>query len=264
LSYVSLPDVDLWVDQVGAGDDLLFIAGLGDEGTCWAGQAAELSASYRVTTFDNRAVGRSTVPEGEYQIVDFAEDTAAMMQALGISGAHVVGSSMGGAIAQELALRHPDLVRSLVLHGTWCASDRHFQEEVRGWQMLARAAATPRDFFMAVNVWFLAPRLYDEGTIDEWAAEAHSNPHAQSVDAFCRSAEALLSHDTRDRLHQIRCPTLVTVGSLDICTPPRLARQLADLIPGSELRVLEGAGHMPYVEDPPAFTTVVREFLQDK
>ena len=150
---------------------------------------------------------------------------------------------MGGAIAQELALRHPDLVSTLVLHGTWCVSDRHFQEEVRGWQMLANAAPTPHDFFVAVNVWFLAPRIYDEGTIDDWAADADDNPHAQSVDAFCRSAEALLTHDTQDRLHRIECPTLVTVGSLDICTPPRRAQQLVDLIQGAELYVFEGGSH---------------------
>jgi pimeloyl-ACP methyl ester carboxylesterase len=264
VTYISVPGVDLWVDQVGSGDDLVFIAGLADEGSCWAGQAAELSDSYRVTTFDNRAVGRSSTPEGDYHIVDFAEDTAAMMQALGIPSAHVVGSSMGGAIAQELALRHPDLVRSLVLHGTWCVSDRHFQEEVRGWQMLARAAPTPHDFFVAVNVWFLAPRIYDQGTIDDWAADADRNPHAQTMDAFCRSAEALLAHDTRDRLHRIACPTLVTVGSLDICTPLRHSQQLADLVGGAELHVFDGAGHMPYVEDPPVFTAVVRRFLRDK
>ncbi len=264
MTLISIGNLDLWVDQVGHGPDVLFIAGLADEGSCWAEQAAELSDSYRVTTFDNRAVGRSSTPDGEYSIAQFAEDAAALMKVLGIPRAHVVGSSMGGAIAQELALRYPDLVSTLVLHGTWCVSDRHFQEEVRGWQMLARAAPTPHDFFVAVNVWFLAPRIYDEGTIDDWAADAVANPHAQSVDAFCRSAEALLTHDTRDRLHRIECPTLVTVGSLDICTPPRCAEQIADHIQGAELYVFEGAGHMPYVEDPHAFTAVVRAFLCDR
>ena len=263
MTHISVPGVDLWVEQTGSGDDVVFVAGLADQGSCWAEQVAELSDSYRITTFDNRAVGRSSTPDGEYRIVDFAEDTAAMMRELGISRAHVVGSSMGGAIAQELALGHPGLVRSLVLHGTWCVSDRHFREEVRGWQMLARGAPTPHDFFVAVNVWFLAPRIYDEGIIDEWAFGADGDPYAQSVDAFCRSAEALLAHDTRDRLHQISCPTLVTVGSLDICTPERLARQLAQLIPGAELHIIEGAGHMPYVEDPAVFTAVVRRFLRD-
>jgi len=264
MSQVSVPAAELWVKQTGHGDDVLFIAGLADEGSCWAGQADDLSDDYRVTVFDNRGVGRSSTPDGEYHIADFALDAVELMNALGIASAHVIGSSMGGAIAQELALLYPERVRSLVLHGTWCATDVYFREAVRGWQLLARAAESPREFFLAVNVWFVAPYIYDDGTIGEWASAAEQNPYPQSVDAFCRSAEALLGHDTRDRLGQISCPTLVTVGSLDICTPSRLARELVELIPGSRLHVFEGAGHMPYVEDPPVFTSVIRRFLSEQ
>jgi pimeloyl-ACP methyl ester carboxylesterase len=264
VSRISVRGVDLWVDQAGDGDDLLFIAGLADEGSCWADQAADLSDSYRVTTFDNRGVGRSSTPEGAYQIIDFADDTLALMDALGIARAHVVGSSMGGAIAQELTLRCPERVKSLVLHGTWCASDAYFREAVRSWQILARGAPSQREFFLAVNVWFVAPYVYDDGTIEKWVSAAEESPHPQSVDAFCRSAEALLTHDTRARLGMVSCPTLVTVGSLDICTPPRFARQLVELIPGADMHVFEGAGHMPYLEDPSSFTAVVRRFLSGK
>ena len=250
------------MEQVGDGDDVLFIAGLADEGSCWAGQAAGLSDRYRVTVFENRGVGRSSTPGGPYHIVDFATDTVALMDELGIERAHVVGSSMGGAIAEELTLRAPGRVRSR------CCTARGVRRTrtcVRRSQLaaLARAASSTREFFLAVNVWFVAPFIYDDGTMEEWAEAAERNPHAQSVDAFCRSAEALLTHDTRDRLEQISCPTLVTVGSLDICTPPRFARELVDLIPGAPLHVFQGAGHMPYVEDPPVFTAVVRRFLSE-
>lgn len=264
MSHVSAGGVDLWAEQTGAGDDVLFIAGLADEGSCWAAQAADLSDSYRVTTFDNRGVGRSSTPDGDYRIVDFADDTLALMDALGIARAHVVGSSMGGAIAQELTLRNPERVRSLVLHGTWCKTDPYFREAVRSWQLLARGAPSQREFFLAVNVWFVAPYIYDDGTIERWATATEENLHPQSVDAFCRSAEALLTHDSRARLGQISCPTLVTVGSLDICTPRRFAEQLVELIVGAELHVFEGAGHMPYVEDPSRFTHVIRRFLSGK
>jgi 3-oxoadipate enol-lactonase len=254
----------LWVEQAGDGDDVLFIAGLADEGSCWASQAADLAAAHRVTTFDNRGVGRSSTPDGDYYIVDFAEDTVALMDALGIARAHVVGSSMGGAIAQELTLRHPERVSSLLLHGTWCATDSYFREAVRSWQLLARAAPSQREFFLAVNVWFVAPHVYNDGTMERWARDAEESPHPQSVDAFCRSAQALLTHDTRARLGQISCPTLVTVGSLDICTPRRFAEELVELIPDARLHVFEGAGHMPYIEDPPGFTQVVRRFLSEQ
>jgi len=261
LTSISVRGVDLWVEQVGHGPDVVFISGLADEANIWAGQVAELSDSFRVTTFDNRGVGRSSTPDGEYRIVDFAEDTVALMAELGITQAHIVGESMGGCIAQQLVLDHPSLVRSLIMHGTWCTTDRYFSETIRGWEMLARSAATPREFFVAVSVWFLAPRIYNEGTIDEWASEVGENPYAQSVDAFCRTSEALLYHDTRDRLKEITCPTLVTVGTRDICTPMRLARAIVDTIPGAQFYAIEGGGHMAFVEDPPTFNAVLKDFL---
>ena len=90
MSIVGANGVDLWVEQEGAGDDVLFIAGLADEGACWVDQVAGLRDRYRVTTFDNRGVGRSAAPPGEYRIADFAADTAALMDALGLDRKSVV------------------------------------------------------------------------------------------------------------------------------------------------------------------------------
>lgn len=131
----------------------------------------------------------------------------------------------------------------------------------RSWQALAPCCGTPAEFFLATSVWFVASWVYNSGTIDEWAAAASDNQHAQTTDAFCRTAEALISHDCSGRLGAISCRTLVTVGSLDICTPERYARELVQLIPGARLHVFEGAGHMPYVEEPDRFTEVVGQFL---
>lgn len=144
--------VRLWYEQEGSGEDVVFIAGLADEGSCWEPQRAALSDAYRVTTFDNRAVGRSSTPDGDYRIADLAADAVKLLDALQISRAHVIGSSMGGAIAQELVVRHPERVESLILHGTWAKTDRHFAEIVRGWQTLARASSTPAEFFVAASV----------------------------------------------------------------------------------------------------------------
>jgi pimeloyl-ACP methyl ester carboxylesterase len=213
-----------------------------------------------VTTFDNRGVGRSSTPDGEFRIADFAADTAALMDELGIQGAHVVGSSMGGAIAQELALAHPDSVRTLVLNGTWCRGDRFLHEIFRNWMWSAEKADSIRDFLVTVNLWCFAPRIWNEGTMDDWIAAAEESPHAQSVDAFCRSTEALIAHDSADRVGAIAAPTLITVGELDLVLPSRFSQELADRIPGSRMAVIPDVGHQPFQEVPADYNALLADF----
>lgn len=252
----------LWVEQDGEGDDVLFISGLADEGACWVDQVAGLHHRFRITTFDNRGVGRSAAPDGPFRIADFVADTAALMDRLGLERAHVVGSSMGGAIAQELALAEPGRVRSLVLNGTWCRGDRFLHEIFRSWMWSAEKADSIRDFLVAVNLWCFAPRIWNDGTMDEWLAAAEASPHQQSVDAFCRSAEALIGHDSADRISAIEAPTLVTVGALDLVLPPRFSAELVDRIPGSRLVVVRDAGHQPFQEVPEDYNRLLVEFWE--
>jgi pimeloyl-ACP methyl ester carboxylesterase len=252
--------VELWFEQEGEGEDVLFISGLADEGACWVDQVAGLTDRFRVITFDNRGVGRSATPPGDFEIADFAADTAALLDELGIGRAHVVGSSMGGAIAQELALARPDLVRSLVLNGTWCRGDRFLHEVFRNWIWSAQKADGIRDFLVAVNLWCFAPRIWNDGTMDGWLDEAEASPHAQSVDAFTRSAEALIRHDSADRIGAISAPTLVTVGELDLCLPERYSRAIVERVPGARLIVFRGAGHQPFQEVPDEYNRVLGEF----
>jgi pimeloyl-ACP methyl ester carboxylesterase len=262
MAITSANGVDLWVEQEGEGDDVLFISGLADEGACWVDQVAGLRDSYRLTTFDNRGVGRSSTPDGPFQIVDFAADTAALMDALGLERAHVVGSSMGGAIAQELALAHPDRVRSLVLNGTWCRGDRFLHEIFRNWMWSAEKADSIRDFLVTVNLWCFSPRIWNEGTMDGWIDAAEASPYAQSVDAFSRSSLALIGHDSADRVAAISAPTLVTVGQLDLVLPPRYSEALVQRIPNARLVVVADAGHQPFQEVPAEYNRLLDEFWQ--
>lgn len=257
---VGVGEVELYVEQEGAGPDVVFIAGLADEGACWADQVAGLRDRYRITTFDNRGVGRSSTPPGAYHIADFAADTVGLLDALGLDRVHLVGSSMGGAIAQEVAIGHPERVRSIVLNGTWCRGDRFLHEVFRNWIWCARKADSIRDLLVAVNLWCFSPRIWNEGIMDAWLEATAQSPYQQSVDAFCRSAEALLGHNTADRLASVRAPTLVTVGELDLVLPPRFSLAIAKRIAGARLVVIPQAGHQPFQELPQEYNRLLDEF----
>jgi pimeloyl-ACP methyl ester carboxylesterase len=262
VAIVNANGVDLWVEQEGEGDDVLFVSGLADEGACWVDQVGGLKDRYRVTTFDNRGVGRSSTPDGPFSIGAFAADTAGLMDELGLDRVHLVGSSMGGAIAQELALAHPERIRSIVLNGTWCRGDRFLHEIFRSWMWSAQKADSTRDFLVAVNLWCFAPRIWNDGTMDEWLAVAEESPYQQSVDAFCRSAEALIAHDSADRIADISASTLVTVGELDLVLPPRFSQELVERIPNARMLVIPEAGHQPFQEFPSDYNRLLDHFWQ--
>ena len=184
------------------------------------------------------------------------------MDALGIERAHVVGSSMGGAIAQELALAHPDKVRSLVLNGTYCRGDHFFREVIRSWQWAARKSDNLRDFLNVVNLWCFAPRIYNDGTMEEWLTAAEREPEravGRRLLPLGRRADRARQPTTASA--PIAVPTLVTVGELDLCLPERFGRELAGRIPGAQLEVIPEQGHQPFQEGPGRVQRAARRVL---
>jgi pimeloyl-ACP methyl ester carboxylesterase len=252
--------VDLHYVQAGAGDDVLLLCGLGDDVTAWNGQLGPFSERHRVTVVDNRGVGRSSLPDGEFTVRDMAADAAALCDAIGVGPAHVMGFSMGGAITQELAIARPDLTRSIVIVGSWAYSDRLFRTFIESSAYFAGIADDDRTFLMYFLASTYSKAVFEDGRVDAFCDAMLNNPYPQSTEAFQRTARAILDHDTRDRLGAIAVPALVLHGEEDIICPPRHSHEIARLIPGAKLIAVPEQAHQPFQEDPTAFNTMVAEF----
>ena len=258
--YIPAADVELWFEQRGRGPDVLLIAGLSDPAEAWEAQLAGLSDRYRVTAFDNRGSGRSPmIPEG-FTVADTADDAAALIRALGIESAHVAGFSGGSVTAQELALRHPELVRSLVLQSTWAGPDRYLLATAHAWEWMFAAAPSEREMLEAFFLWIYTPRAYADGLVDQIIDDACAFPHPQSPEAVLQQLHTWTGHDARARMHQISAPTLVLAGGDDVVTRPALGREVADLIPEAEFRLQPGEAHQPFQERPDEWNATVHEF----
>jgi pimeloyl-ACP methyl ester carboxylesterase len=192
-----------------------------------------------------------------------ADDAAGVLRSLGVERTHVMGFSGGSAIAQELALRHPATVRSLVLVGTYGRPDAYFTAMLAAWRRMVETAADERAMLEAFFLWVYTRRAHADGTVAAIIDEALAFPHPQSAEAFVAQVDAFDAHDALDRLHRIDVPTLVLAGGEDIATPPSLGRLVADRIPGAVFEVMEGEAHQPFQEVPERFNDRVAAFWRE-
>jgi pimeloyl-ACP methyl ester carboxylesterase len=260
---VKAGDVELWVERHGQGPDVLLIAGLGDPAEAWQPQLDGLADRYRLIAFDNRGAGRTPLSGGPLSATTMADDAGALLRTLEVPSAHVAGFSMGSAIAQELALRHPELVRSLVLMSTYARPDALFRSQLDFWRWLPEVAPSERAFFEGFFTWVYTPRAHADGSVHQIVEEALAFPHQQSVEAFQAQVDVCLAHDTADRLSEIAAPTLVLSGELDVILPPRFGRSVAAGIPNARFEIMPGEAHQPFQEVPDEFNARVDAFWRE-
>jgi pimeloyl-ACP methyl ester carboxylesterase len=256
-------DLEIYVQQVGQGPDVLLIGGLGDTVESWQFQLDGLAHSYRLTAFDNRGAGRTAMPEGPVSVEAMADDAAGVLRALDVPTAHVAGFSGGSIIAQELALRHPGLVRSLVLQSTWPVMDTYMRSWARFVRRLLETAPSERafleDFFLSIYT----ARAHNDGTVDAFIEEVLAFPHKQSTEDVQAFLDAFVDHDMTDRLAGIAVPTLVLAGGRDATSRPELCRAVAELIPGARLAVMQEEAHQPFQEAPGEWNARVDAFWRE-
>lgn len=257
-----LTHAELCYDEKGQGEPLLFLNGLSGDRLYWRGQLRAFGRAFRCLAVDNRDVGQSSYAAGPYTVGELAADIIELMDRLALPPAHVVGLSMGGAIAQELALAAPARVKSLVLVDTLARADEWFRGTLRAFELIRRQAGDTAGFFEGILPWWVSHRFFDDSDRASWLrALLRQNPHPQQLDGFLRQLDALGRHDATDRLGGLTCPVLVLAGEDDCVAPLRYSRQLQALIPQAQLTVLRGVGHAPPIEDPGRFNDRLAEFL---
>lgn len=261
--YIKAGELEIWTEQAGEGPDVLLIGGLGDTVESWQFQLDGLADRYRMTAFDNRGAGRTGMPEGQPTVEAMADDAAAVLRGLDISSAHVAGFSGGSIIAQELALRHPELVRSLVLQSTWPAMDQYLKTLARAIHWQAELAPDERAFLEFFFLLVYTPRAHNNGMVSQIIEDALAFPHQQSTADFLKFLDAFVVHETASRLGRINVPTLVLAGGVDPMTRPELGEDVARRIPGAQFEVMPEESHQPFQEVPDEWNARVDAFWQE-
>jgi 3-oxoadipate enol-lactonase len=251
----------LYYEVHGDGEPLLLVQGLAIDHFGWLAQVPEWSKHYKVVSFDNRDIGQSSYAEGPYELTDMAQDTLALADGLGLDTFHLLGLSMGGAIAQHIALTAPERVRTLTLCVTWGGSG--YWGELYG-ELLGTAFSrlTPEEGADNFMLLVLSEEFFqNREAVQAFRAAVLANPFPQRAEGFARQAAASGRHETRDRLGELQMPVHVIGAAHDRLVPVWKSEELARLMPDSKLTILDGAPHGVNWERAEDFNQTVLPFL---
>ena len=260
-ALVSIGHSSLYVERHGAGDPLLLVAGLGGSARFWQAQSAVFAAHFDVVLHDHRGIGRSSAGPIISNAGEMAEDVLRLMDALKIERAHLVGHSTGGAIGQHIALRAPERIISMVLSASWAGPTPLFVQTFYTRRDILINSG-PLNYYMvgtrlATPTWYLAPRFKNtQAYFKDRLAEF------PGLDVELGRLNAVMSHDLRHQLKDIRVPTFVIGAKDDQLTPPGLSEELAVLIPKAKLHLLEHGGHFCPHTVTEAYNAAVLDFLK--
>jgi aminoacrylate hydrolase len=256
----NLGDVEIYYESHGEGQPVLLVPGLGGVGAYWAPNLPAFSSRYRAIVHDHRGTGQSTHSTIAYSVDQMTEDLVRLMDHLKIERAHLVGHSTGGAIGQTLAATRPERLASLVIYASWTKADPFFRRVFEARRTLLTAAGAAA--YVRATPVFLYPDWWvnaNERLLEE--RERASIPAFPPAAIAASRIDAIVAFDRTADLGRIRTPTLVLCARDDILTPPYFSQELAQLIPGARLHLLEKGGHCASETVREAFEKVVLDFL---
>ena len=257
---ISIRDIEVNYEEAGKGIPLVMVHGLNGDLTGWVLIMPEFAKHYRTIALDARGHGGTGKPDQPYSIKGFSEDLYEFMRKLEIPKAHLFGMSMGGAIAQQFALDHPEMIRSLTLVSTFSYIDDHARKAFNRLKACLAEGGYPA-FFDEVAKLAFTPK-YIAANPGPIAELKEKRIRVNSPAAIGRATDACLALNLKNQILKIAIPTLVVSGRKDVFTPVHLAEQIHRSIRGSEWKILEGVGHNLYLESAPDLVQAVLVFLQ--
>jgi pimeloyl-ACP methyl ester carboxylesterase len=262
MPFTDAPGFRMAYETAGTGFPLLLINGLGGDRREWLFQVPAFARRFRVIAFDNRGSGESESPPGPYTTAGMADDAAELLSFLGTERVHVLGVSLGGMIAQEVALRHPGRVERLVLACTSPGGDPSVRPSSEALAAFIRAPGGDREAELRRTIPFLYSGRYQREhpeEIEAFIARRLSAP--ASAEGYAAQLSAAVGHSAGDRLKGVRAPALVITGTADLLVPPVNSERIAERIPGAKLVLLPGAPHRLFAENAESFNREVLAFL---
>lgn len=239
----SVNGLELFWRDDGAGRPVVLLMGMETDHRGWSRVARPLKQEFRCISLDNRDVGLSGKASGPYGVAAMADDTIGLIDHLRLDKVMLIGQSMGGAIAQELARKFPDRIERMVLISSFSTLDARSRSTLQGWKAI-RGKLSLREYYAVVFPWMYTTDEYARpGFIEAILTGATANPNPQSHEAFGRHVDAVVNFDSSAWLQQLAVETLIISGQQDAITPPAIARELTSRTPRSRMILVEGAGH---------------------
>ena len=259
---IQVNGVNLYYEVHGAGEPLMLVAGLASDSQSWQPAMKGLSRHCLVIAPDNRGTGRTVPQDVETGISLIADDCMALAEHLGFSSFNLLGHSMGGFVALDLARRYPDAVNKLILAGTSASSSKHNDALFSDWASTLESGMDKKQWFRTVFHWLFTKRFFKNAeAVDAALRYAVDYPYPQSDIAFRKQVEAIAGFEYFEQLSGITAKTLIISGREDLLFPPDVSALLAEAIPGSTFSIIEYAAHSIHMEQPQAFTDCVLDFL---
>lgn len=261
MAHVTIGEHELYYRREGAGEPLLAIMGMGGTHRSWGRAFLDaLAEDFDVVAYDHRGVGLSSPTEAGFTIADLAGDAAALLDELGWDTAHVLGISMGGMVAQELALAHPERIRSLTLGCTYAGGPgSSLTSEAVSTRLVESWGSGDRERVLR-TMWEINVSEAFAAQDEPWTAFRQAALDVPvALPAIMAQVQAIAAHDTSARLGDIDAPTLIVHGTEDLMLPVGNAHAIAPRMPGARLEILDGAGHLFFWERPRRSAALVRE-----